>query len=220
MHGGLLAVSSLTTTPLDPGLVHISRPQGVQKTLRQVLAVTRSVHVRTGGDLQRPDPDNALGRGVRRQGQNPSVLPQNRQDGRASTIRAVLQDDGVLVTAAFAMDDDIAPVQRVHSPHSLIALFSAPPSRLVGLGVGDALAQTRVLAEITKVAGHPLLQRGELPALPADLSSELDDAAIGLVLSERGFQHLPGPGARGASEQIDGHVVGGSEGRDERVGAS
>ena len=70
----------------------------------------------------------------------------------------MVQDDGVLVTAAFAMDDDIAPVQGVHSPHGLIALFSAPPSRLVGLGVGDALAQTRVLAEITKAAGHPLLQ--------------------------------------------------------------
>ena len=153
------------------------------------------MHVRTGGDLQRPDPDNALGRGVRRQGQNPGVLPQNRQDGCAGAICAVVQDDGVLVTAAFAMDDDIAPVQRAHSPHSLVALFSAPASRLVGLGVGDALTQTRVLAEITKMTGHPLLQRGELPALPADLSSELDDAAIGLVLGERGLQHLPGPSA-------------------------
>ena len=177
------------------------------------------MHVHAGGDLEGADPEDALGGGLRRQGQDPRVLPQDRQDGRAGAVHALVQDDGVLVAASLAVDDDVAAAEGAHGAHGLVAALGAAPPGQVGLGLGDALAQLHVFGEIAEAAAHLLLQGGQGSALPAGLGGELDDAAVGLVLGEGGLQHLAGPGARGAPEQVDGHVVGGAEGRHERVGA-
>ena len=200
-------------------MLQVPRAQGADQTLRQALAIPGPAHVDAGRDFQRTDSDDALGSGVRRQGQDPGVLPQDRQDGSASAIHALIQNNGVLVTASSTMDDDIASAQRGHGACGLLAARGATGPGEIGLGIGDALTQARVLAEVSEVTGHLLLHGGEAPAHPAGLGGELDDTAVGLVLGEGGLEHFASPGPRGAPEQVDRHVVRGPEGRDERVGA-
>lgn len=118
------------------------------------------------------------------------------------------------------------PLQRATEALDLILTLLAdlrrrrPVGAIQLLDIAQLAPQCGVLGEVASVARHRLLVAGERLLGILHLPRQADDRAIRLELRERRLEDLARAGATELVDEIDGHVVGRTEARVQRIRAA
>ena len=155
-------------------------------------------------------------------GRQPLQLPVGGEDGGLGPVRtdARVDNDGPRAVPAAGHVDDVPGTQCAQRLDGLRPAVRATVPGGFRLCCGDPRAQPEVLLRVTVGAGRLGPVGGDPLMVGRDATGEADHGPVGLELCEGLLQQPSGPLPAHGGHEVHGHVVGGLEGRAQRVGAA